>query len=147
MGKYSFRYLFIDATKNSYIQFIRYALVGGVSFLVDAMILFILEKIGVYYLLSASVGFVVGLIINYALSKRFVFTAKLQSRVKEFTAYAVIGALGLALTELLLYIFVDFIHMHLVLSKIVAAGIVLVWNYIARKYLLYNKKHLTGEAK
>ncbi len=135
----------IDSTENTYIQFFRYTIIGGVSFVADTVCLFYLEKIGLYYLISAFIGFTIGLIINYTLSKHFVFTAKSQSRIKEFVAYAAIGAVGLVLTELLLYVFVDFVHLNLVLSKIIAAAIVLIWNFVARRFLLYNKNRLQGD--
>lgn len=142
MARYSLRNLLLESTNNSLIQFFRYAIVGGISFAVDAICLYLLERIGLYYLISAIIGFIIGLILNYLLSKRFVFTEKSQSRIKEFIAYASIGAVGLLLTELFLYVFVDFIDLNLILSKIIAAAIVLIWNYAARKFLLYNKKRL-----
>ena len=80
--------------------------------------------------------------INYILSVCFVFseTEKVKSKAKEFIVYAVIGVIGLLLTEAIMYLCTDIIGMYFLLSKIVAAAIVLIWNFVARKKILYTNK-------
>ena len=57
----------------------------------------------------------------------------------EFAVYAIIGVMGLGLTELLMYLFTDKLAVHYIISKIIVAAIVLVWNFFARKLILYKK--------
>ena len=52
----------------------KYGLVGLTALLFDYLILILLtELVGLHYLLSATVGFLVGLVVNYILAVRFVF--------------------------------------------------------------------------
>lgn len=133
------RGLFIDETEDTVIQFFRYIFVGGIAFVVDAGTLFLLEKTGLNYLLCAAIGFVVGLAVNFSLSKKFIFTKK--SRVKdskaEFLVYMFIGIGGLIITEILMYIFTDKLGLYFMISKILVTTLTLVWNYSARKIILY----------
>ncbi len=66
--------LFLHSTDNSMIKFFRYVFVGGFAFIIDASVLFLLNKWGMYYLFAAACGFIVGFIVNFVLSKKFVFT-------------------------------------------------------------------------
>ena len=133
--------LFIVPTQNGFLQFFRYAFVGGIATIVDWSTLFLLTDIvSIYYLFSARFSFLAGLIVNFLLSKLMVFKteeAKVNG-VLEFVAYAIIGAVGLGLTELIMLGFTDFLKLHYMMSKVIATVMTLVWNYIARKRIIYS---------
>lgn len=135
-----FKLLFREKTTNSFIQFFRYIFVGGFAFVVDAAVLWLCERF-MNYMLAAAVAFVAGLAANYILSVCFVFSEsdKVENRLREFTAYAVIGVIGLGLTELIMYLLTDICGLYFMFSKIFAAAAVLVWNFAARKKFLYTK--------
>jgi len=127
-----------EPTDNTFIQFIRYIFVGGISFLADAFALWTVSLFA-HYLIAAAIAFVFGLIVNFVLSKLFVFTDNKTNKFVEFMTYAVIGVVGLLLTELLMYLLTDKLHIFFMLSKVITAAIVLVWNFAARKIILYRK--------
>ncbi len=132
--------LFREKTTNIFIQFFRYIFVGGFAFLTDAFTLWLCEK-WMNYMIAAAIAFVVGLAVNYALSIWFVFSesSKVKNKVKEFVVYGIIGLIGLLITEGIMYLFTDVFGLYFLISKIIAAAIVLVWNFAARKVVLYNK--------
>lgn len=132
--------LFREKTTNIFIQFFRYIFVGGFAFLADAFTLWLCEK-WMNYMIAAAIAFVVGLAVNYALSILFVFSesSKVKNKVKEFIVYGIIGIIGLLITEGIMYLFTDVFGFYFLISKIIAAAIVLVWNFAARKIVLYNK--------
>jgi putative flippase GtrA len=131
--------LFCMAADSQLIQFFRYVFVGGAAFTADASALFILKMLGLNYLVAAAFSFVVGLIVNYLLSKSIVFIqdSKYTGHWGEFLVYGLIGLAGLALTELFMFLFTDFIGLYFMLSKLIAAALVLIWNFAARKLILY----------
>jgi len=72
-----FEALLKNPTDNTGIQLVRYTLVGGVAFLVDFGLLFMLtEYAGMHYLAAAAVAFLGGLTTNYALSVSWVFSRR-----------------------------------------------------------------------
>lgn len=126
-------------------EFARYLVVGGVAFIADFVTLWLLREYtfpktnaGVYY--AAAGGFCIGLIVNYLLSLWFVFTQphhKGKGRsIGAFCIFGVIGLIGLALTELGMWAGLKF-HIDYRLAKIIITGIVLVWNYLARKIIIF----------
>lgn len=133
--------IFITETENTVIQLFRYCFVGGIAFVADWLVVVILTETLLHYLVSAAVGFFAGLAVNFVMSKLLVFKADSNKcgKLGEFFIYAAIGIVGLGLTELLMYVFTDIINVHYAVSKIIAAAIVLVWNFFARKVILYKK--------
>lgn len=125
--------------KELIMQFVKYIFVGGAAFVADAGLLWFLGKY-IHYLIAGAIAFIFGLVINFILSKIFVFKEKQQNTALEFIAYAVIGVIGLGLTELLMYIFTEKAGLYYMLSKIITAAAVLVWNFCARKFILYRGK-------
>jgi len=131
--------LFRDHTNKTRIQLFRYIFVGGAAFLVDFTSLFILTQyFGIFYLISAAVAFILGLIANYFLSVKWVFNnRKLENRSFEFGVFAIIGMMGLGLNEFLIWFFTQDIQIFYLFSKILAAVIILFWNFFARKFILF----------
>lgn len=134
--------LFVAPSDNLLVQLFRYAFVGGIAFVVDAGSLWGMTAAGLNEYLATAIAFLLGLITNFVLSKRLVFS-KENARVGgvlEFIAYGLIGIVGLGLTELLVFLGFDLLHLHILLVKTVAAALVLIWNFAARKLLLYTHK-------
>ena len=134
--------LFTEKTESTVVQLFRYTFVGGLAFIVDFGSLFILtEYLNLFYLISAGIAFILGLITNYALSVNWVFSNRtLDSKGMEFFLFTVIGLIGLGLNELLLWTLTDLLSIYYLFSKIITAIIIYLWNFFARKYLLFNKK-------
>ncbi|MBM7824878.1 putative flippase GtrA [Arcanobacterium pluranimalium] len=82
-------------------------------------------------------SFSVSLIVNYILSRMFVFEAAKDVKIaKEFTAYVGLNAIALGLNTLILELCVTWIHLSAPAGKIIATGIVLIYNFFSRKMLI-----------
>jgi len=134
--------------RQLFYEFLRYVLVGGIAFFVDFGILylsktFIFSRMGhTGILLAAALGFTAGLIFNYIFSMLFVFkqideNAK-QHKIRSFLLFAIIGIIGLLITEICMYTGVYmFGQKWYLIVKIFTAGIVLIWNYLGRKIFIF----------
>lgn len=133
---------FIEKTDNWFIQLFRYFFVGGFAFLVDYGLLVLLTEVfGLHYLVSATISFLAGLVVNYLLSTSWIFRkSTLENKWAEFLIFAVIGVVGLGLNNLLLYLLTDKLHIHYMISKLITTALVMIWNFGARKIVLFNKK-------
>jgi len=146
---------FIRKNKKLIMEFLRYAVVGGVSALVDmavnyAMLFFILggtkDDRGLVAI-SVACGFAVGLAVNFILSNIFVFKSEEQKEkgrtLGAFLIYAAVGVIGFGLTELLTILGTLVIGdggiWYLLLTCFVK-GVVLIWNYVGRKIFVYRGK-------
>ncbi|MBO6122512.1 MAG: GtrA family protein [Methanobrevibacter sp.] len=133
-----------DQTDNILIQLFRYVFVGGTAFVVDFFFLYVFSDIfGIYYLISAVFSFIISVLVNYAMSTRWVFNQNnIENRVVEFNLFLLISTIGLVFTEILLYFFTDICGIHYLISKIISAVIVLFWNFLARRVMFYGKNFL-----
>jgi putative flippase GtrA len=128
--------------------FFRYLLVGGTAFLVDITLLYVfknyvfadLAETGVY--IATAIGFTGGLIYNYIFCLVFVFkSAKEQDKGKSigsFLVFGIIGAVGLLLTELGMYVGIEILAINYLIVKVIMTAIVLLWNYGVRKIVIFS---------
>ena len=123
-------------------QIVRFGIVGVIAFIIDyAVLLTLTEGFGVHYLVSSAVAFVVSVIFNYILSIVFVFeTDNSRSKRTEFALFAAMSAGGLGINQLMMWLLSDIVFMPYQLSKIMATGVVMVYNFVTRKLFLERKE-------
>lgn len=130
-------------------EFMRYLVVGGSAFVVDFGVLyltktFLFDSMGnTGILLATAIAFIAGLLFNYVFSILFVFEQagnKIKGKeAKAFALFALIGVIGLGLTQLGMYLGITiFDPAYYLVVKAIVAIVVLFWNYIARKVLIFN---------
>jgi putative flippase GtrA len=136
------RSIFIGETNNTLLQLFRYTFVGGAAFIADFGTLYLLtEHFKIHYLVSAGISFILGLLINYFLSVKWVFNSRaMKNRTLEFLLFTLIGLIGLGLNELFLWVLTDVLLIYYLISKIFTTIIVYFWNFFARKFLLFRKQ-------
>jgi len=115
-------------------EMLRFILVGGACFLLDYGLLYVLTAhMGVYYLVSAAISFTVSVFLNYWLCLVCVFRgANAQSRRAKMLFFGSSIA-GLGLNQLLMWALVDLAHIHYMIAKLIAAGVVMLWNYVLKR--------------
>ena len=140
------RALLFGATGSLLHQFARYLVVGGLAFVVDFGSLYLLtEFAGLHYLISAAVAFVFGLVTNYCLSRVWVFDRRtMDNSALEFAVFAAIGVVGLGFNEAIIWFGREKIHLHYLVAKTISTGIVLMWNFGARRWLLFSERPVPG---
>ncbi len=122
-------------------EFIKYSFVGGICTLLDFLILYLLTTLGgVHYLISSTISFALGVILNYLLCTFWIFSIhRVKNHPTEFLYYVLISLVGLGINTILMWVFTDTLGLWFMLSKLIAAGITLFYNFFARKLLLHNK--------
>ncbi len=130
--------IFKENTDNGFIQFFRYGMVGVGATLLDFTALFVLtEFLGVYYLASAAIAYLAGFIANYLLCVHWVFAGRCGNKADEIWKISLVGAVGLALTALLIWIFTEYLGFYYLFSKLAAIVIVFFWNFFARRHVVF----------
>ncbi len=129
----------IEKIKNNKLlmQIIRFGIVGGTSFLIDYGIFTIFSQLlHIHYLIASILSFSISVIYNYILSIKWVFDVTKKQTTKEFIVFIVLSVIGLGLNSLIMYVSVDLLHIHEMISKIIATAIVMVYNFITRKIFI-----------
>lgn len=132
-------------SKKLLIQFLKYSVVGCVAFVADFLTLTLVYRVLLTHwpyglFAGTAAGFVVGTVVNYGISKKMVFqqaASRAKKVVTEFLGYALVGLIGLLLTELGMYLGVEMLACHYGFTKTLVSGLVLIWNFLARRFLVY----------
>ncbi len=142
------RKILFGKTQNSLFQFIRYLFVGGFAAIIDTACLYLLHTyLNMNHFAAAAVGFSAGLVANYVISIAWVFDSSGKMK-EEFALFAMIGITGLAWTELILWLTINQIGLHILAGKAIALGLVLIWNFGMRKKFVFamNSTNSTKES-
>ena len=132
--------------RNLVTEAVKYAAASAVALLVDAGLLLALTRFaGWNYLVAATVSFLAGATVAYALSVKFVFAAhRLHNRELEFAGFLLIGLVGVAVNLLVLGILHGKLGIDLMIAKGCAAAGTFLANFALRRQLLFRLGPLTA---
>ncbi len=121
------------------LQFIKYTSIGTTTFLLDLFLLYILtNKYGTNYLSASGFSFVIAVSINYFTSRQLVFKNTTRGWIVGYLNFILIALFGLYIIICGMYILVDIFGLPIILSRVLLACIVGIWNYSMN--LVYNFK-------
>ena len=119
-------------------QFAKFGVVGVIAFAIDyGLLAFCTEVVGLNYLVSATIGFVVSIVFNYFASMRYVFTHRDgMSRRREFAVFVSLSVVGLGINDACMWVGVELLSAHYLVVKLFATAVVALWNFGTRKRFL-----------
>ena len=143
----------MEQKKSRAAEIIRFALTGGVCFVVELAVLILLKgKFGVDTLIATPIAFLISVILNYLLCVVWVFRGAKNRGAGAKAGFLITSLIGLGLNELLMLVFrltlgEDAVIMMFrgkevnmyVLNKCLATLIVMIWNYFSKRAVLYRK--------
>lgn len=151
--------LLLSLLKNK--QIFLFILAGAASALVEIVMMKIFSQIipsffteetnfyGIKYPLSNIFSTLCAILVNYWLSIKYVFETGKHGKKREFAYFMLISGLTTFLSLTIFQININFIFLHpidfkiyalspIILSKILAIGIVSIINYIVKKKIIFN---------
>ena len=131
-------------------EIIRFAFTGGVCFLIEYAALVILKEwLHIPVVAATPIAFLVSVVFNYLLCIKWVFDGAQEGSKKAQLGFLITSVMGLVLNwaimwaltalfgedALLLSVFGMEIKVYMV-NKVIATGLVMVWNYFTKRYVL-----------
>ncbi len=99
---------------------------------------FFTKALGIWYLISSSIGTVSGGCINFSLGRYWVFKARNHKKIFQAKRYVIIWVGSLALNTLGVYIFTELFQMHYMISKtLIAIMVSIFYNYYFQKLFVF----------
>ena len=119
-------------------QLFMFIISGFLSFIADyASLVAFVEVFRMHYMIASMLSFLLSCCVNYMFSIRFVFNCKAgYNSAGRFSVFFVLSLIGLAFTEILMLVFVKCLDIQYYISKIFVTGIVMVWNFVSKKFFL-----------
>lgn len=127
--------------KKTFWQFVKFGLVGFLSFLVDAGVYLILTRyLAVFYLLAKMISFVVAATNSYIFNRTWTFRSKNSQIRREFVKFFLISLIGLGINSLIMFLAVDLIKLNDLFGLVIATIITMFWNFTANKLWVFHGK-------
>jgi len=130
----------VAPTDCLHLQASRALLVSVVAAALDTGVLFLLNKhFGVPATIAAVFSYLLGGVLQYLLSSWWVFSRSLSNHTVGFTTFVILSLGGLAITTGAIGLVHDHLGQSLLLAKVIALGLAFWWNFLSRRYLLFNR--------
>ena len=153
--------------KKLFWEIFRFLIVGGVATVIDMLVMGVVlylfdaslyphfynvfygggEPTAIATVVGTGCGFLAGLVVNYICSVIFVFDEKGDSRsVKGFLIFFILSAVGLAIHLIGMYLGYDLLGINEWIVKIVLTVVVLIYNYISKRLIIFTNKRGKNDA-
>lgn len=130
-------------------QIVRYIIGGGTSACINLLSLYILNSVvGLYYLSASIIAFIIAFFVSWAFHKFWTFREHSMDNMHTQGGLYLLSSIGgLALNTLILYVGVDIIHFPVLVSQIIAGGLVACCTFFVSKHIIFKKTsiHTTDE--
>ena len=123
------------------LQFIKFCVVGGTGVVVDFGITFLFkEKLKLNKYIANSLGFMAAASTNYLLNRWWTFRSHDPEVAQQYVQFVGISAIGLILNNIIIYLLNDKARLNFYLSKLIAIGLVTLWNFFMNYYFTFTGK-------
>ena len=126
--------------KKTLTEFIRYCFIGGcttaINYFVYIGVLFLFQK---HYLFANSIAWIFAVLFAFYANKHFVFQ-KTQKSDKEALSFFSMRLVTLLIENALLYICIQQLLLHALISKLIVSVITVLANYILCKYAIFTEE-------
>ncbi|MEM9002161.1 MAG: GtrA family protein [Cyanobacteria bacterium P01_F01_bin.86] len=130
-------------------QLYRYTFVGGAAAVVDISSFAIFSEIfHIDYRIAVVFSFTLGALVNFSLCNWLVFQGKLSPLWLVFVRHYLSGIYGLLINELAMITLVELLQFEqLILAKIISTGVAFVFNFLIKKFYVYNNSYYPAFSK
>jgi len=124
---------------------ILYGIIGSSSALLDFLVFTLLTEVfGVYYLIANCISVTCGLTNSFILNRKYNFKVT-DKTLKRAVMFFVVGYCGLALNSTLLYVFINFAHFSIPVSKLCAMAIEVILQFVVNSLVTFRKSKSNEE--
>lgn len=120
----------------------RFIAAGSVGAVTNIGLLFLFtEYVGLYYLVSACISFVIACGVGFVLQKFWTFRERsIESVHAQAAGYFTISTINFFLNTALLYFLVEKMHIWYILAQVIASGLIAVSSFLLYRYVIFLKK-------
>ena len=119
-------------------QILKFGIVGGIATIIDFAVFFLLhEVLNINTILSNICSFTVSVIYNYIASIKWVFDVdESKNKKTQFILFIVFSLIGMGINTGIVYVCTDIMRLYSMIGKVLATGVVMIFNFITRKKFL-----------
>lgn len=126
-------------SKAFILKFLKFGIVGASGMVIDfATTYFFKEIVKIQKYVANAIGFTLAAVFNYFLNRVWTFESHNANIPFEFMKFFIVSLIGLGINTLILYILVSKFKKPFYFSKLIAIGIVMLWNFFVNWIVTFN---------
>lgn len=103
-----------------------------------ALLFLFTNEFGFWYLISSVIAFTGALFVSFLMQKYWTFRSSEHGAVvTEAWMTIILALINLILNTVLMYIFVELVHVYYLLAQVLAAGIIAIETYFVYKNIIF----------
>jgi putative flippase GtrA len=122
---------------SRYRDLILYGIIGGFCAALDFG-LYTLLGLWMPYLWANVISVHAGILCSFLLNRQYNFKVK-DHAAQRFTVFYVVGLMGLALSELLIYLMATCFGMNYIIAKLITVVIIALFQFLLNKFITFKK--------
>lgn len=124
--------------KQISIQFFIYFIVGGLATIVEWVAFYVLNSLfAVHYAFATTLAFILSTAANWLFGRLILFRDSKQNTAKELVKIYMVSIIGLLMNIAIMFVAIEKLGIQDMIAKIIATGIVFIWNFLIRKLVIY----------
>jgi len=127
--------------KKNLKELFLYLIVGGIATLSEWAIFRLCGTLlSLHYAVSTVIAYLLSTLVNWGAGRILVFKKSRDPLWRELLKIYLAALAGLLMNLVIMFLFVDVIHLDEMLSKVLATGIVFLFNFLIRKLCIYRHR-------
>lgn len=120
-------------------KLLRYLMSGGMAAAVNFVFLYIFtEWVGLYYLISVVVAFIIAVVVSFLLQKYWTFQDRESRDVRrQMMMYVSVATINTVINTFLVYVFVEYGGLHYMFGQFFASGIIALESFFVYKFFIF----------
>lgn len=133
----------MEIIKKLYFKFrnlILYGIIGSFTSFLDFCVFTVLTSyIGIYYIIANCISVLVGITTSFLLNRAYNFKVKDHTK-RRFVAFLSVGLCGLVLSNIILFVGIDVLHLNDLIVKLASIVLVVGFQFILNKFVTFSVK-------
>ena len=123
---------------------VKYIVSGGTAASVNfALLYFFTDTLGIWYLISAVLSFVVAFVVSFCFQKFWTFGDRsTEGMHSQAAVYLIVALVNLGINTALIYIFVEFVGIHYLVAQIMAGVIIACESFFVYRKFVFHRQTL-----
>lgn len=116
---------------------IIYGIIGSASAALDFLIYtFLLRFLFIHYIVSNCISVLAGISTSFILNRTYNFKVK-DLTTKRFSLFLLVGICGMMISNFILFLCIDCMHINKILSKMLSIVLVVIFQFLINKNITF----------
>ncbi|OMF24339.1 hypothetical protein BK132_24770 [Paenibacillus sp. FSL H8-0259] len=127
---------------KSVLEFVKYSFWGAISTGINLLAFFLLNNLGLYYIIANILSYIFAVFVNYILNKKFVFNNQSSNNKEssQLLKFLAVRLIALLIDNILFYLLVSVLHYNVNISRIALSVLLIIATYGVNKFFVFNTK-------